>query len=118
MKKGYERIPEITIAGKRYVDLALLETAIKPVYPLKTHSLRRLARYGKIPCKRIGMSRKDWFNIEDVKRALNLVIESDPNEINTENYKPREYITDESLASDIWSVSRGTEENEDYLEDL
>lgn len=73
----YPQVHKIVIGGKKYIDLYLLENNIAAIYPLKSHSLRRLARYGRIPYKRIGMSRKDWFNLEDVKKALNLVLEDD-----------------------------------------
>jgi hypothetical protein len=89
---SYPAIHEIVIGGKKYIDLALLEKQIQSVYPLKSHSLRRLARYGRIPHKRIGMSRKDWFNLAEVKQALNLVLEDDPQLVDTDNPQLIDYL--------------------------
>jgi hypothetical protein len=103
---------EITIAGKKYIDLTSLEEAIKSIYPLKTHSLRRLARYGRIPYKKvgIGLRPKFWFNLDAVKKALNLVLEDDPQLVDTEKFELLEY--------DCNSSENFIEIAEDYLEDL
>jgi hypothetical protein len=110
---------EITIAGKKYIDLTSLEEAIKSIYPLKTHSLRRLARYGRIPYKKvgIGLRPKFWFNLDAVKKALNLVLEDDPQLVDTENYM--NVVSDISLASEMYGQSDILEAwEEDYLGDL
>jgi hypothetical protein len=109
---SYPKLDNIIIGGKKYIDLSALENAVKHVYPLKTHSLRRLARYGKIPYKRIGMSRKDWFNVADVATALKLKIEDDPNEIDINKYDGIGYAQIGDL------ISNEIEAEEDYLTDL
>lgn len=105
------RLHQITIQGKPYIDLIALTDAIKDIYPLKIHSVRRLAKYGRIPYRKVGIGLKPkfWFNLNEVKKALNLVIEDDPHMVDIENYIP-----DLQLNSDDWSVS----EDEDYLEDM
>jgi hypothetical protein len=119
---SYPAIHEIVIGGKKYIDLSLLEKQIQSVYPLKSHSLRRLARYGRIPYKRIGLSRKDWFNIEDVKQALNLVLEDDETEIDV-NANEGEILAqsfDEHLR-EMAAKTEAIEESEayeDYLGDM
>jgi hypothetical protein len=118
---SYPALHEIVIGGKKYIDLFLLEEQIKDVYPLKSHSLRRLARYGRIPYKRIGMSRKDWFNFSDVKRALNLVLEEDETEIDVDNNAGQELAAsfDEHLREQAANADLSVEvEEEDYLSDL
>jgi hypothetical protein len=133
---SYPALHEIVIGGKKYIDLATLEKAIQSVYPLKSHSLRRLARYGRIPHKRIGMSRKDWFNLTDVKQALNLVLETDETEIDVDDNAAQElaqsfdeflketakFSTEELLDSVDWEKvdkrKKELEADEDYLADL
>jgi hypothetical protein len=114
---SYPALHEIVIGGKKYIDLAALEDAIQSVYPLKSHSLRRLARYGRIPHKRIGMSRKDWFNFSDVKRALNLVLEEDETEIdvNIDASNSLAQSFDEHLREMVAKIEVS---EEDYLSDL
>jgi len=116
---SYPAIHEIVIGGKKYIDLSLLEKQIKSVYPLKSHSLRRLARYGRIPHKRIGLSRKDWFNIEDVKQALNLVLEEDETQIDVDADEPNVLVQsfDEHLR-EMAFVRDADESDEDYLSDM
>jgi hypothetical protein len=115
---SYPALHEIVIGGKKYIDLATLEDAIQSVYPLKSHSLRRLARYGRIPHKRIGMSRKDWFNFSDVKRALNLALEDDETEIDVDSDAAQQLAQsfDEHLREQAVNVD--LTEEEDYLSDL
>ena|ERR1700722_8193846 len=115
---SYPALHEIIIAGKKYIDLPTLENAIKSVYPLKTHSLRRLARYGRIPHKRIGMSRKDWFNLADVKEALNLVLETDETEIDVDANEGEILVQsfDEHLLEMAYCADAEVEE--DYLGDM
>jgi hypothetical protein len=119
---SYPPLHEIVIGGKKYIDLSLLEEQIQSVYPLKSHSLRRLARYGRIPHKRIGMSRKDWFNLADVKKALNLVLEDDETEIDVDNNAAQqlaqsfdEYLRQRGQELDL---SDAPEPDEDYLSDM
>jgi hypothetical protein len=122
---SYPQLHEIVIGGKKYIDLPTLENAIKSIYPLKTHSLRRLARYGRIPYKRIGMSRKDWFNLVDVKHALNLVLETDETEIDVDSNAGNELAQSfsEHLRERADNVLNITLDNdlgieEDYLDDM
>jgi hypothetical protein len=114
---SYPALHEIVIGGKKYIDLFLLEEQIKDVYPLKSHSLRRLARYGRIPYKRIGMSRKDWFNFRAVKQALNLVLEKDETEIDVDNNAGQELAQsfDEHLRE---QAANADLTEEDYLSDM
>lgn len=118
---SYPALHEIIIGGKKYIDLFLLEEQIKEVYPLKSHSLRRLARYGRIPHKRIGMSRKDWFNLKDVKHALNLVLEEDETQIDVDADEPSALVQsfDEHLREQAANVDLEVEiEEEDFIGDM
>jgi hypothetical protein len=116
---GNTRLHEITIQGKKYIDLPALTEAIKDVYPLKVHSLRRLAKYGRIPYRQVGIGLKPkfWFNLNEVKKALNLVIEDDPHMVDTENYMNA--VSDISLANEEYGRSDILEAlEEDYLGDM
>lgn len=118
---SYPQLHEIVISGKRYIDLSLLEEQISSVYPLKSHSLRRLARYGRIPHKRIGMSRKDWFNLADVKKALHLVLEEDETEIDVDSNEANNLVQSfsEHLREQAANANLEVEiEDEDFTEDL
>jgi len=117
---SYPALHEIVIAGKKYIDLPTLENAIKSVYPLKTHSLRRLARYGRIPHKRIGMSRKDWFNLDEVTKALNLVLETDETEIDVDANDANVLVQsfDEHLQEQANNMIVSFVDDEDYLGDM
>lgn len=121
---SYPQLHEIVIGGKKYIDLFLLEEQIASIYPLKSHSLRRLARYGRIPHKRIGMSRKDWFNLADVKRALNLVLEEDETEIDVDSTEANNLVQSfdehlrEAAKMSLSEMVDEPEEEEDFLGDL
>lgn len=118
---SYPQLHEIVIGGKKYIDLFLLEEQIASIYPLKSHSLRRLARYGRIPHKRIGMSRKDWFNLADVKRALNLVLEEDETEIDVDSTEANNLVQSfdehlrEAAKMSLSEMVDEPEEEEDFL---
>jgi hypothetical protein len=69
-KMAYCTISQIQYQGKTYIDLSALAEAVQEIYPIKTHTIRRWAKLGKIPYKRSGFNQKLWFNIEEANKAL------------------------------------------------
>jgi hypothetical protein len=111
---------EIVIGGKKYIDLIALEDAIKDVCPLKVHSLRRLARYGRIPYRHIGISRtpKYWFDLAEVRKALKLALEDDSSLIEVDNNTDALFSQDLNMYDVRGRFEPEMGNIEDYLEGL